>query len=320
MRIEGIDEITYGVEDFDTCKRFFADWGLELVSEQPGKEVIYCTLNDCRVRLIAAADPGRAPAIERGSTMREVVWGVTSEAVLDELAVSLAGEPGFERTQDRVWCVDPGGLVIGFQVSRKKPIEVSSNSFNTWAERRRVNQRSTFYERAFPVEVGHVVFFVKDYAKMEAFYTGKVGFVPSDRYPTGVFLRCDVRGGHHDMFLLQTPDGKVGLNHVAFTVRDINEVFGGGLHIDRCGWTTQLGPGRHPISSAYFWYVQNPAGALVEYYSDDDELDEGWEPREFIPSPTLFTEWGVDGGLDGATRRQKRAAGVVDAKFLTDRR
>ena len=42
------------------------------------------------------------------------------------------------------------------------------------------------------------------------------------------------------------------LNHVAYTVRDIHEVLGGGLHISRQGWKTQLGPGRHPISSAYF--------------------------------------------------------------------
>lgn len=320
MRIEGIDEITYGVEDFDTCKRFFSDWGLELSSEQDG-EVIYSTLNNCRIRLIAADAPGRAPAIEAGPTLREVVWGVTSPAVLDELARSLAAEPGFERTADRVWCVDPGGMVIGFQISRKKPVEIVSGQFNTWSDRRRRNERAVFYERAYPVEVGHVVFFVKDVRAMEAFYTDKVGFVASDRYPgRGVFMRCDVQGGHHDMFLLQTPDAKVGLNHVAFTVRDIHEVFGGGLHIDRCGWQTQLGPGRHPISSAYFWYFQNPAGGLIEYYSDDDELDEDWEPREFEPSPTRFAEWGIEGGIDGNTRRQKQAAKAVDGKFLTDKR
>ena len=44
--------------------------------------------------------------------------------------------------------------------------------------------------------------------------------------------------------LLNRPSPKRGLNHVAFTVRDIHEVFGGGLHFSRCGWETQLGPGR----------------------------------------------------------------------------
>ncbi|HCN72834.1 MAG TPA: glyoxalase, partial [Pusillimonas sp.] len=119
--------------------------------------------------------------------------------------------------------------------------------------------------------------------------------------------------------LLQTPDKKVGLNHVAFAVRDIHEVFGGGLHFDRCGWKTQLGPGRHPISSAYFWYFVNPAGGLIEYYADEDQLDENWVPREFEPAPTRFAEWAVDGGLDGHTRRQKNV-GAPEGKFLTDKK
>jgi catechol-2,3-dioxygenase len=191
---------------------------------------------------------------------------------------------------------------------------------NTWAEKPRINARSPIYERAQPIEVGHVVFFVKDVKTTEAFYVDNFGFVPSDRYPgRGVFLRCDADGGHHDLFLLQTPDAKLGLNHVAFAVRDIHEVFGGGLHIDRCGWKTQLGPGRHPISSAYFWYFQNPAGGLIEYYADEDQLNEEWVAREFEPAPTRFAEWAVDGGLDGNTRRQKNAK-APEGKFLTDRK
>src|SRR6202044_2700414 len=114
-------------------------------------------------------------------------------------------------------------------------------------------------------------------------------------------------------------DGRRGLNHVAFTVRDIHEVFGGGLHISRCGWTTQLGPGRHPVSSAYFWYFQNPAGGLIEYYADEDVLTPEWQPRDFEPGPTVFAEWAVDGGLDGNTRRQKNVK-APEGKFMTERK
>jgi catechol-2,3-dioxygenase len=143
---------------------------------------------------------------------------------------------------------------------------------------------------------------------MERFYVGRLGFAVSDRYPgRGVFLRCAPEGGHHDLFLLQPPVPKRGLNHVAFAVRDIHEVFGGGLHISRCGWDTELGPGRHPISSAYFWYVKNPAGGLIEYYTDEDQLDAAWQPREFQQSTEAFAEWAVVGGIDGKSRRAKAA-------------
>ncbi len=172
----------------------------------------------------------------------------------------------------------------------------------------RIDTPSPVYDRAEPVEVGHVVFFTDKLAEMTSFYE-KLGFHVSDRYPgRGVFLRCAARGGHHDLFLLQLPEGKRGLNHVAFAVRDLHEVVGGGLAMARHGWETQIGPGRHPISSAMFWYFKSPTGGLVEYYADEDVLTENWKPRDFAPSPTMFAEWAVVGGIDGNTRRQKQGA------------
>ncbi|RCI71996.1 VOC family protein, partial [Pseudomonas aeruginosa] len=163
------------------------------------------------------------------------------------------------------------------------------------------------------------VFFVKDVNACERFYRERFGFVCSDRYPNrGAFLRCAEEGGHHDLFMLQLPQPRAGLNHVAFTVRDIHEVFGGGMHIARCGWDTEIGPGRHPVSSAYFWYFRNPAGALVEYYADEDQLTGEWQAREFEPGPTVFAEWAIAGGLDGNTRRQKSVE-APQGRFLTDK-
>ena len=92
-------------------------------------------------------------------------------------------------------------------------------------------------------------------------------------------------------------------------MRDIHEVFGGGLHVARRGWTTRIGPGRHPISSAYFWYVDNPAGGLAEYYADEDYCTVNWKAEAWRRAPEHFAEWAVDGGLDGTTRRQTRGRG-----------
>jgi catechol-2,3-dioxygenase len=318
MDVLGIDEITYGADDLAACRKFFGDWGLQLKDESEGA-LVYETLNGCRVIVRRSDDPALPPAIEGGPTLREVVWGVSSAEVIERFTARLQGLPGFVAAGARVGCTDPNGLAVRFQVSRKHDVEVECAQMNTWNDKPRLNQRSPAYERATPIEVGHVVFFVKDVAACEAFYCEHFGFVPSDRYPgRGAFLRCADVGGHHDLFLLQTPDPKAGLNHVAFTVRDIHEVFGGGMHMSRQGWDTQLGPGRHPISSAYFWYFSNPAGGLIEYYSDEDQLDEHWEAREFEPGPTVFAEWAIEGGLDGNTRRQRNAKGP-DGKFLTDK-
>ena len=134
----------------------------------------------------------------------------------------------------------------------------------------------------------------------------------SDRYINrAVFLRCGVRGGHHNLFLLQLPNRKRGLNHVAFTVRDIHEVIGGGIAMNKHDWSTFIGPGRHPVSSAYFWYVNSPTGGAFEYYTNDDYLTENWQPRELEHSTVSFTEWAVEGGIDHDTRRQQKKPEAV---------
>ncbi|MBO9646249.1 MAG: VOC family protein [Pseudacidovorax sp.] len=322
MSVLGIDQITYGTDDLATSRRFFLDWGLTLAHEG-ADELVFESLNGCRIVVAAMDKAGLPPAIEDDPTLREVVWGVESAADLDRYADAIRGDAGFVDGEvaggRRIGCTDPNGLAVRLQVSRKKTIDIECARVNTWADKARVNQPSPIYDRAAPIEVGHVVFFVADVKACEAFYASRFGFVASDRYPgRGAFLRCADIGGHHDLFLLQLPTGKRGINHVAFTVRDIHEVFGGGLHFSRCGWETQLGPGRHPISSAYFWYFKNPAGGLIEYYADEDQLTAEWAARDFEPGPTVFAEWAVDGGLDGHTRRQKG----VDAsgKFLTEKK
>ena len=298
--IEGIDRVTYGVEDLAACQRFFLDWGLKLVREHAAG-LDFESLNGCELLVRKSDDPSLPPAVEPGSTLREVIWGVRGEAGLEALRTR-----GLRERDGVLLGVDPNGIGLGFRVTRKRAVDVAGTPANVWGHAARIDQPSPVYERAEPVEVGHVVFFTDALDETTEFYQA-LGFHLSDRYPgRGHFLRCSARGGHHDLFLLQTPEAKRGLNHVAFTVRDLHEVIGGGLHMSRCGWETQLGPGRHPISSALFWYFKSPAGALVEYYADEDVLTENWQPRDFQPSPTMFAEWAIAGGIDGNTRRQRQ--------------
>jgi len=306
--ITGIEQLTFGVADTARAHQFLLDWGLVAVDSDSGRRS-YETMNGCRIVVAAADDPALPPAFEPGSTLRELTWSVRDAAALDTLRKNLAGTPGYADTPTGPTCIDANGLALRFALSNKRRIDVTGVPTNTWDKAARVDAPSTFYERAIPIEVGHVVVFTPDLQALEDFYTTRLGFVVSDRYPgRGLFLRGEAQGGHHDFFALQLPDGKRGLNHVAFTVRDIHEVFGGGIAVSRLGYETQLGPGRHPISSAYFWYFKSPLGGLFEYYADEDMLTEKWQAREFPSKPELFAEWAIAGGIDGVTRRQKGAA------------
>lgn len=317
MGVVGIDEVTFGAQDIARCRQFFSDWGLAL-REDSDTRLVFETLNGCRVIVAHTDTPGLPAGVEADPTLRQVVWAVGNDAELAAVAQGLKDLPGFGWDGPRVVGTDPCGLSIAVQVSQKKALDLECAQVNSWSARTRVDQASPAYERAHPIEVGHVVFFVKELEKVSRFYQDYLGFTVSDRYPNrGHFLRCTPRGGHHDLFLLQLPEARNGLNHVAFTVRDVHEVFGGGMYMSRCGWDTELGPGRHPISSAIFWYFSSPAGALVEYYADEDELTEQWQPRDFTPGPTVFAEWAIKGGIDGNTRRQKDAEAPAN-RFMTD--
>lgn len=303
--LSGIDRVVYGVEDLELCKRYFVDWGLSLVSAGHD-EIVFETLEKSQVVLRHKEDLRLPSPIERGSTVREVIWGADTEADLQRFIARIAKDVEFSEGDGVYRCVDANGLSTGFQTTIRGAVEAKGTPTNTFDKAFRVDQAAPVYKRAEPVRIAHVVFFTADLEGQRQFYVDKLGFNVTDEYPgRGFFLRCVEEGTHHNLFILQTPDKKVGLNHLSFLVRDIYEVQGGGIHFASRGWETQLGPGRHPISSAFFWYFFCPAGALTEYYCDEDYFTRDWKARQHKPTLENYAEWAIIGGVDADTRRQK---------------
>lgn len=281
MSILGIDAVVFGVADLAEAARFCRDWGL--TEHAPTH---FTTRDGGEVILRHKDDPTLPPAIEPGNTVREVVWG---------LAPGAAPRPPLR---------DPNGLALSFRPSQRSKVVTAATPANAPGTPRRIDARSPIHKQAHPIKLGHIVLFAGDFAAMRSFYLDEIGLTLSDEYPGhGAFLRCQTPGEHHNLFILNRP-GKPGVNHVAFTLTDIHEVIGGGIAMAQKGWKTEIGPGRHPISSAYFWYFENPLGAPVEYYADDDWCTEAWVPQQFQRAPELFAEWAIAGGIDGKTRRQ----------------
>ena len=305
--ITGLDRVVYGVEDLAEAERFFHDWGLRLLRKEGGR-LVFATLELSQVEIRRSDNADLPPAIEPGSTAREVVWGVDRREDLDRLLEKVSAGVEVKEGADGVFrCLDPIGLSLGFQISQRKAARVVGSPTNCYGKISRINRPSALYDRATPVRLSHIVLFTDTLEEHVGFYRDILGFQVSDCYPgEGYFMRCQEEGGHHDLFLLRNPEVKKrGLNHVSFMVRDIYEVFGGGINMSRRGWETQIGPGRHPISSAMFWYVRCPAGALTEYYADEDYVTKDWVAREFKKTPENFAEWSIAGGIDAVSRKQK---------------
>ena len=215
--------------------------------------------------------------------------------------------------------VDDGGVNIGFRVWKRRIEKPGTGTqWNGPGHRARVDRISDVYESAKPHKMGHIVFFVPDTRKAEAFYRKRLGFWLSDRYVggAGVFLRWAKKSEHHNLFFVKSRTGKTDLHHIAFEVRDLHEVFGGGLAFAKLGWPTEVGPGRHPISSAYFWYFKNPLGGAVEYFCDADYVTDKWKPNNYRVN--RFSEWHLVDGIvqrdDGKIRPSLKAVKDMDKK------
>ncbi|MFM9971338.1 MAG: VOC family protein [Burkholderiales bacterium] len=280
------------------AKRIYENWGLFLREETDTRLEFTCG-NESEIIVCHEDSPGLPPRFKDGSNFREVIWGVSSTDKLRAIGAELARDREVREDADgTLHSVDNSGVNFGFRLTRcseNKPAE--DPIYNTVGNYRRIDRRATIHRHAQPWRMGHVGFRVDDTRAAERFYVDRLGFWLSDRYAEGgaSFLRCSRVNDHHNLFLSASPTGITMFHHVAFEVRDIHEVFGGGLAFSNEGWETQVGPGRHPVSSSYFWYFKNPLGGAIEYFSDTDIATEAWEPVDY--AEPKFSEWHLVDGI-----------------------
>ena len=317
MVIVGIDSVVYGVDDMKLATRFLTEWGLKKISDAKTRHV-FETVDRDRI-VVRPGDAKDLPsAVQPGNTVREVIWGVGAKKDLDGIEKELVKDREVTRTRDgTVHSTDPMGLGIGFCLSRRRVGKgIRRAPINDTVEIERPGKRSRFYDRAAPLQIAHCGFFHPDVNTVEKFYVKRLGFHVSDRYKgKASFMRSSTRNDHHNLLIIKSPHGRTVLDHVAFAVRDIHEVFGGGLAFSRLGWETEIGPGRHPQSSAYFWYFKNPCGGSIEYMADSDVVDVGWKPRTRISTPETFAEWVLPNGILAAAVAKERIASAPVKKI-----
>lgn len=296
MNVTNLESVTYGVAEFEPSTRFWTDFGLRRDDLGDGA-IGFSAADGSGIVLRSGDDPALPPAAAPDAAVREVTFGVRGAEDLAAIAREMAGDREvLEDADGTLHLVDPLGFPIAFRVSRREPVAAPPLAYNTPGRPDRLNTRGRFFGSARPLEMTHAVYMIDEPDRIVPFYTERLGFIVSDCYPgRGYFMRGGASNHHHDLFLLNT--GQRGFHHVAFELGSIHELFGGGLNMTRRGWTTAIGPGRHPISSCYFWYFHCPSGGAAEYDFDSDVVDEHWVPGTFEQTPEHFAEWCLAEGL-----------------------
>ncbi len=263
--IKGIKDISISVNDVDKTVSFLSDFGLQTIDNY-----IFKTLDGSSITLNSDCK----------DEFNSITWYVDDiDLVCAVLISNRINYKDFRPIENKISLKDCHDYTIILEQFSKTISENRGTATNSLGNNVRINSPVKKYERAYPYEIAHVVLFSDDIETAEKFYTD-LGFVVSDRLLNrGIFLRAAALDYHHRLFLIQSEDK--GLHHIAFSVGDIYELFAGGQHMQRSGWRTAKGPGRHNISSATYWYFNTPSNFMIEYSADSDILNQDWIPQNY---------------------------------------
>jgi catechol-2,3-dioxygenase len=131
-----------------------------------------------------------------------------------------------------------------------------------------------------PNKLGHIAFLVTEIAPLETFYADTLGFRMSDWIEDWfLFMRCG--RDHHTVNFLRGQATRV--HHVAFELRDAAHMIHACDVLARQKFDILWGPTRQGPGHNVAVYHRNPAGHIVELYTDldvmADEALDYYEPR-----------------------------------------
>lgn len=284
MNIVGLDAVVFGVDDMAACAQYLKDYGLIAVNESPAGGR-YEALDGTAVVLADAADESLPAGLANGCQLRKTVMGVADEVALQEIVEELRKDREVRQLADGSYeAEDDCGFVLGFQVTVRRPFEKPSEFSNAPGSslQREMNSLGVDKdaEQIRPGSLSHIVYFVPDVAKAEAFYVERLGYRCTDRFEgVGPFLQPAGMQDHHTHFLLPAPPHMQGVEHFTFHFSGPTEVIQNGTRFVDKGYQAFWGPGRHIFGSNWFWYFNSPFGCHMEMDADMDLHDAEWEPR-----------------------------------------
>ena len=148
-----------------------------------------------------------------------------------------------------------------------------------------------FTRRAGITEFGHVCLDAPDVREAHRFWSTTFNAKVSDWIGDGACL-MRIDPVHHKLAVFKGDEP--GLCHINFQVAEIDDVFRNWHFLVDNGVTIEMGPGRHPQSTAVFLYFLGPEGFTYEYSFGVRRIedDAAWRARTFDPEePGSIDMW-----------------------------
>jgi 2,3-dihydroxy-p-cumate/2,3-dihydroxybenzoate 3,4-dioxygenase len=268
ITLTDIAYVRSGVADLDTAVRFATDIvGLELAA--PAEEGVAHLRADHRHHCLALVR-GRPGVIASGFSVADSDALAAAETELEQsgFAVHRGGpqEARSRRVREFIAFDDPFG-----------------NRLELVSQQESVARPVAFTRPAGITEFGHLCLDAPDVHDAHRFWSTRFNARVSDWLgDAACLLRIDPV--HHKLAVFQG-DGP-GLCHMNFQVATLDDIFRNWHFLVDHGVEIEMGPGRHPQSTAIFVYFLGPEGFTYEYSFGVRRIedDAAWTPRTFDPA------------------------------------
>src|SRR6266403_1934844 len=130
MAVLGIECLAYGVEDVEKSCRFFEDFGLRRADSAAGVGR-FDLPEGSHVLIRYRDDPALPKSSLVGDGVREVIWGVDTEAALEALVADLSTDRTVKRDGDGTTrFLTDFGIAMGITLWVKKPVLSAPDPLN----------------------------------------------------------------------------------------------------------------------------------------------------------------------------------------------
>src|SRR6266568_4770316 len=270
IKVTKLAHVGLAPKDLDKSAAFYTErWGLEPIDEHGHKKFLRAEGPEHHILTLT----------EGGGGLDHFAFHVASVDEIDRAADVLA-EKGVEIVTPPTKELEPGvAKALRFKDPEGNVVELVAgvDTVNDPYGPRDVK----------PQALNHVVLHTPDRPKMEAFYRETLGLEQSDQVADFMtFWRCDTN--HHSLALAQSHEGKTGLHHAAFELKDWEEFMRAVFWMGERRIQRMWGPGRHVAGNNLFSYYFDPEGNVVEYTAEVEQItDPNYKPPVRLPSPDL---------------------------------
>ena len=277
--VASLRSVEIGLPDIAAAEKFYTDtWGLSVVARQGSSVYLRGTGSDHHLLSLHASQTPEVKMVTLRATSADALDQITQN-VASHGGVVLAprapiDEPG---SGEGVVVRDPQGRLLRF----------------VWSD----EQHAALPEhKDKPIRLAHAVLNSHDVAAGLPFYENALGFKLSDRTRIMAFIRIPMKpsGDHHSIALADADNNC--LNHIAFVMPNLESVMRGGGRMKDVGYGIEWGPGRHGPGDNAFNYFVGPAGFVIEYTADVEQVDDSYvagNPDDWKWPPGRVDQWGI---------------------------